>query len=418
MRIARTIPPAASPITVRDLLNGFRGFLRQAEEIRRFERELKGHFGIRHCFSVSSGKAALTMILGALHDLYPARSEVVIPAFCCYSVPSAVVRAGLKVVLCDVDPETLDFDFAQLARVVSKRRDDSLLAVVPVHLFGLSSDIDRVRTLVDDPHVAIVEDAAQVMGAEHGGRKMGTVGDAGFFSLGRGKALSTVEGGVVVTDRCDIAAGIRRRMTLVPEYGGSDLIWQMVQAIALMVMQRPSFFWLPKSIPFLKVGGTFYEPDFRIRKMSAFHAGLARNWRNKLTDHSRARVAAAAAWSRIPWPDGLSNYSRRNGKPIHFIRYPLHVKDPGLWRDLLECSQTEGLGIMLTYPNSIDEIPELKDRFAGQGFPGANRLAREILTLPVHPLLSGRDRNRIERAFGAFFTGPETDRTRNRGESR
>ena len=74
---------------------------------------------MKHCFLVSSGKAALTLILQALKELHPERNEVLIPAFTCYSVPSSIVRAGLKVKLCDISPDTLDFDYNQLEKILN-----------------------------------------------------------------------------------------------------------------------------------------------------------------------------------------------------------------------------------------------------------------------------------------------------------
>ena len=119
MRIGRTIPPAAAPIYVRDIISGLTGLIRGQNELNRFKSELKDYFSAKHCFLLSSGKAALTIILQALHDANPDKEEVLIPAFICYSVPSAIVRAGLKVKLCDSDPETLDFNFDQLEKIIS-----------------------------------------------------------------------------------------------------------------------------------------------------------------------------------------------------------------------------------------------------------------------------------------------------------
>jgi perosamine synthetase len=195
MRIGRTLPPAASPIYVLDIINGIKGLIRGQKEIERFRSELKDQYGVKHCFLVSSGKAALTLILKALHNLHPERDEVLIPAFICYSVPSAIVRAGLKVKLCDVNPDTLDFDYDQLGKLVaqsSKRNKlkadeaesskghiqtkdselsaisyelsaNRLLAIISAHLFGLPANIDKVRDKVSDPAVTIIEDAAQVL---------------------------------------------------------------------------------------------------------------------------------------------------------------------------------------------------------------------------------------------------------------
>ena len=88
--IQRTLPPAATPIYLKDIINGFKGLTNGQKEITRFESELKKYYKVKHCFLVSSGKAALIIILKALHELHPERNEVLIPAYTCYSVPSAI----------------------------------------------------------------------------------------------------------------------------------------------------------------------------------------------------------------------------------------------------------------------------------------------------------------------------------------
>ena len=105
MRIGRTVPPAAAPISWRGFFSGLKGVVRGEAERERFADELREYFNRRHCYLFSSGKAALTVALLALKRLYPGRDRVLIPAFTCYSVPSAIVRAGLKVTLCDVAPQ-------------------------------------------------------------------------------------------------------------------------------------------------------------------------------------------------------------------------------------------------------------------------------------------------------------------------
>ena len=202
MRIGRTLPPAAAPLSLRDLYSGLQGLITGARAEEQARQELQAYFQKKHCFLVSSGKAALTLILLALKDLHPDRDQVLIPAFTCYSVPSAIVRAGLKIELCDIDSETLDFDFAQMEQKLANPR---LLCVIPTHLFGLPADVDRVRRVKKDGDISIVEDAAQAIGSEARGTKLGTLGDVGFFSLGRGKALTAVEGGIIVTDDGNLA---------------------------------------------------------------------------------------------------------------------------------------------------------------------------------------------------------------------
>ena len=116
MRIGRTLPPAASPIGWTYLLAGLVRLLRGQREVERFTNGLTAYFDKRHCFLVSSGKAALTLILLALKEQYPKRNEVIIPAYTCYSVPSAIVRAGLKIKPCDLAEKGFDFEGYKIYR--------------------------------------------------------------------------------------------------------------------------------------------------------------------------------------------------------------------------------------------------------------------------------------------------------------
>jgi len=153
MRIGRTLPPAAAPIGWKSLFSGV-GAVFTGESARdRFSNELKDYFGKSHCFLVSSGKAALTLILQALKEQYPERDEVLIPAYTCYSVPSAIVCAGLKVKLCDTAADSFDFDFEQLQPLLKSKK---LLCVVPTHLFGLPADVKRLEGMIDDPDVTVM----------------------------------------------------------------------------------------------------------------------------------------------------------------------------------------------------------------------------------------------------------------------
>jgi perosamine synthetase len=388
MRIGRTLPPAAAPIGWRDLAGGIRGMFRGRRETDRFAGELEEFFGVEHCFLTSSGKAALTVILEALKELRPDRDRVLIPAFTCYSVPSAIVRAGLEVSLCDVDPATLDFDFHELE---SKLSDPRLLCVIPVHLFGIPADVDRVRGMLEDPEVFIVEDAAQAMGGERGGRKLGTLGDVGFFSLGRGKALSTVEGGVILTKRDDLGRILAKKAKALAQYRTLEMITLVFYAFALMLLTRPALFWLPKGLPFLRLGETIYDPTFKMRRMSGVQVGLARDWQKKLAKFQGIRRAAVQDWITR-----LNSFSLLlgiyHGGQLPLLRFPVLLRAAC---DVLEGGERQGLGIGPVYPDSVDRISDLSRYFKGQDFPGAGNVARAMVTLPVHERVTGDDKKRI-----------------------
>ena len=116
------------------------------------------------------------------------------------------------------------------------------------------------------------------MGAEYKGKKLGTLGDAGFFSLGRGKAVSTVEGGVILTDRDDLSEKIVARLRKVRDYSIIDLIIMLFKSILLSIFLHPALFCIPRAFSLLRLGDTIFDPEFKIKRMSPFQAGLAKNW--------------------------------------------------------------------------------------------------------------------------------------------
>jgi dTDP-4-amino-4,6-dideoxygalactose transaminase len=399
----RTLPPAAAPINPENILNGLRSALRGQAEVERFQAELEATFQIRHCFLVSSGKAALTLILKSLHHLHPDRDQILIPAFTCYSVPSAIVRAGMRVRLADIDPETLDFEPQSLE--ANTFSSEKLLAVVSPHLFGLPADVKKVRRMIPDPEVRIIEDAAQAMGGVDNGSFLGTQGDAGFFSLGRGKALSAVQGGVVVTDCPHLGQVLETAVQALDVQSSAQGLKIAAYALALSMLMHPSMFWIPKSVPGLQLGETIYDPRFDMHRFSPFQTGLVRNWPQRLGSWQQARKHNAVYWHtalrRFSWCAPISRLTHLSDIPP-LLRYPVMVHNESLRDTLLKSSERSGLGIMPSYPDSIDGIAELKIVNDHQSFPGAKQCARQLVTFPVHSYLSRKDRERIMKCLKKF----------------
>lgn len=393
MKPSRVIPPAAAPLKWKNIVNGMLGTFRKNHEIQRFERELKEYFESKHCFLVSSGKAALTVILLALRQICPERTEVLIPAFTCFSVPSAIVRAGLEIELCDISKTGFDFDHDDIKKLLS---DEKLLCVVPTHLFGIPADVVKLRSLLDQPQVTLVEDAAQSMGGFWQGQKLGKLGDVSFFSLGRGKAFSTVEGGIILTDRDDIAKEIQQIVSQLPSYNLRERLLLLTYAVALKVLVHPLMFWLPRSLPFLKLGETLYDPGFKIRKFTNFQAGLTTGWQSQLSEFRISRKKNTSFLS-----DNTHNHKVMqlvpNGKDLpDLLRFPIKASSRKVRHRILNAADQQGLGFAEGYPSSINHIAQLKSKFENQTFPCADSMAQLLITLPVHPYLTEIDLNRIK----------------------
>ena len=346
-------------------------------------------------FLVSSGKAALAIILKALQSLSPKR-EVIIPAYTCFSVPSAVAKAGLDLSLCDLDPTTFDFDRRRLEEAISEQT----LCVVPDHLFGIPSDLDRIIGLCKARGAYVVEDAAQAMGGSYRGRKIGTVGDAGFFSLGRGKNITCGSGGVIITNSDAIGEAVRSHYAALERPGPIDEMTDFLQAVFLTIFIRPALYWFPAGLPFLKLGETFYHHDFPIRKLSSVKAALLNSWQMRLEGSNRERAETGAYYQR----QVRTTEDPSGDSALPYLRFPVITSSREERDRLYAQSRAQGLGISVMYPTSINRVDAIEARFAGNPFPVAEAIAERLLALPTHGYVSSRDRARISELLMMGFS--------------
>lgn len=386
MKVQRTIPPAAAPLQLADLVRGFAGFFAGRRPIERLEEEMRDYWGVKHVFLVSSGKAALAIILMALRSL-SAKREVIIPAYTCFSVPSAVAKARLNPSLCDLDPTTFDFDRRKLEETISEQT----LCVVPNHLFGIPADMDRIISLCKARGAYVVEDAAQAMGGTYQGRKIGTLGDVGFFSWGRGKNVTCGSGGAIITNSDAIGEAVGSLYAALERPGPIEAIADFLQAVFMTVFVRPTLYWIPAGLPFLKLGETFYSQDFPIRKLSRVKAALLKSWRLRLERSNLERAETGAYYQR----QVRSTAEPPSDPSLPYLRFPVITTSREERDRLYAQSRAQGLGLSVMYPTSINRIDAIHERFARKSFPVAEAIAERLLALPTHGYVSSRDRSRI-----------------------
>ncbi len=176
------------------------GWLVQGPFVRRFEEQFAEFTGARHAIAVSSCTTALHVSLAAL-GLGPG-DEVIVPAFTWVATANVVEYVGAKPVFVDVDLPTMNLDVGSLEPARTARTK----AIIPVHLFGLAADMAPLLAWAAQHGIRVVEDAACGFGARHHGRHVGTLGDFGAFSFHPRKAITTGEGGMIVTEDDDAAA--------------------------------------------------------------------------------------------------------------------------------------------------------------------------------------------------------------------
>ena len=360
---------------------------------------MKEYFGTKHVFLVSSGKAALFLILSGLKKL-TGKKKVILPAYTCFSVPSSVRMAGLEIVLCDLRPETLDYDFTQLKKLV----DDDTLCILSTHLFGIPSDVVSIRRLAEKKGIFIVEDAAQAMGGVFKERKLGTLGDVAFFSLGRGKNITCGSGGVIITSTEHIAEVLRKDLANLEKVSMLEYAKEIVEVVFQAIFIRPDLYWFPKNLPFLKIGETHYYRSFPAKHFTGFQAGLLRGWREKLEAMNRCRSSNAEYY--------IENLRLSGRMPIyenglHYNRFPVYVVDKTSKKEL--CAKGNLFGISPMYPSPVHSIEEIKDDFNNVHFGSAEIIADTLVTLPTHVLLNEKDRRMICEMVGKYIGREESD---------
>ena len=389
MRVQRHLAPTAAPVSWGDIGRAVIGLVRGRRYRANLETEMKRYFGVKYLYLLSSGKAALTIILRALAAQSP-RRKVIIPAYTCFSVPSAIVRAGCQVALCDVDPHTLDFDFTNLRSIV----DADTLCIVSPHLLGQVSDIQRVQAIARPYQVPVVEDAAQAMGGRSKGRLLGTQGDIGFFSLGRGKNVTAGSGGVILTNSGDLARQLSIAYQDVPEPSVASRLVNVMTVAAMKLLIHPRLYWLPAGLPFLGIGETTFDRDFPVRRLDGARAGLLTTWQQRLEESSAIRAHWAQQYLDYRGHE-LDRLEPGRVDGVAYLRVPVIMPTAEKKRALCALGTKEGLGLSPLYPTPISEIPELRSSFADDSFPGSQILADRLVTLPVHQYVEEDDISRI-----------------------
>jgi dTDP-4-amino-4,6-dideoxygalactose transaminase len=351
------------------------------------------HLGVRSAVFVSSGRAALAVVLEALRQGSP-RREVVVPAYTCFSVPSAVARAGLTLRLCDIDPATLDFDLEALQRLDLRKA----LCIVPSGLYGLPSDLVRLEAIARVSGASLVDDAAQTLGASQDGRPCGTFGDAGFYSLGRGKGITTMGGGILVTHREDLVPRIEQVMSTLRRASAREVGEAVGGSLLYSGLLRPSRYWLVDRIPFLGLGGSHFDPEFPIAHLSRYQQHLAERllplaeaYNKTRRDHADHLRAGMDGLDDIETPQPVAGAS-----PV-YLRFPILTRNATHRARLLRRLEQAGIRASASYPSALADIPGIERYLARDQAPcpRAQAIATRILTLPTHPWVTPRDVDRM-----------------------
>ncbi len=183
-----------------------RRWLTKGKYVREFEEKFAATFGVKHGVAVSSGTDADAIACAVLYDFGAQRGDgIIVPALSFVATGNAVLQAGFKPVFVDVERETLNIDPKKIEKAITPKTR----AIMPVHLMGKPAAMDEIMNIAKKHKLYVIEDAAEAHGAEYRGKKIGTIGDMACFSLYAAHIVTTIEGGMLITNNEQMAAAAR-----------------------------------------------------------------------------------------------------------------------------------------------------------------------------------------------------------------
>jgi perosamine synthetase len=338
------------------------GRLVAGAKVKEFEHSFADYLGAGSAVATSSGTTALQVTLEALG--IGAGDTVITTPFTFVATSNAIIHAGARPLFVDVDPHTYNLD-PQAVEDAFKR--EKARAILCVHLYGLPADLGALREIARRHSALLIEDSAQAHGARYDDRKVGTFGDAAIFSFYPSKNITTGEGGMIITTDAQVEHRARVLVN-VGQDGAGEYVYEVI--------------------------GYNY-------RMTDLSAALGLGQLEHLDEYNARRRANAA---RLTEGLGRSRWLMTPVEPrecFHvYNQYTIRVPQS---RDrLVKYLNDQGIGTRVYYPSLVPNSPAYRRLgFAGQ-FPAAETLAREVLSLPVHPALAEGDLERIIEAVVHF----------------
>jgi len=333
------------------------------EEVEKFEAELAEFVGAKHAIGVSSGTDAILLALMAL-GIGPG-DEVICPSFTFFATAGCISRTGATPVFCDCHPDTFNIDFTSAEECIS----DKTKAIIPVHLFGQSVDMDACDVFAQKHGLKVIEDTAQSLGAKFGDKSCGAMSDFGTYSFFPSKNLGGLgDGGLLVTQNdelADVAIKLRNH-GMHPRY-----YHQMV-------------------------GGNF--------RLDALQAALLRVKFSHYADYTRQRQENAAYYKKhLTNLAGITLPIEQEGYKHIWNQFTLRVSDGR--RDALKDHLTEkGIGAEIYYPVPMHHQQCFAEFQNDQrtSFKVTDQLSTEVLSIPIYPELVQAQRDAVILALQSF----------------
>ncbi|MDD4980823.1 MAG: DegT/DnrJ/EryC1/StrS aminotransferase family protein [Candidatus Omnitrophica bacterium] len=399
MSLLREIPPTAGfPFYAGDILSLFSGQAGKGS----LEEDFQSYLGVPFARVTYSGTAAFYFILEAIKTLSPKRT-IIIPAFICPLIPLAIKRAGLKILVCDIQKDNFNFDSRQLRELCLSNPD--ILAIVAVHLGGIPVDFDSMQEITRENKIFIIEDCAQSLGAMYKNKKTGALGDFSFFSLCRGKGLTIYEGGVIVTGETAFAPLIEKTIQRLSHKDPLSEGLKILELFGYWLFYRPRLFWFVFNAPRLfwswrrqpeRAAGEYYTPDFPLHAVSEFRKRIGHLTFTRLDQEINKQRQRVSEYLKLL--EDIPGIHLITAPAENYASYPyltLLFDHPSQKNKAAQILAKTGLGVSIIYLAAINDYAYLKDIIPPQDAPNARYLAQRHISLSTSTFLTKADLDRI-----------------------
>lgn len=370
----------------------------------KFEREFGEYLGVRYAFAFNSGRSSLMAILSSLG--LGNGDEVLLQAFTCNAVPNPIIWTGFKPVFVDCDEKTFNIDIGDLKNKITPHSR----AVIVQHTFGLPADMEKIVEICQENNLILIEDCAHALGATHKGRKVGTFGKAAFFSFSRDKVISSVYGGMAVTNDPSIAEKIRQFQD---KCGYPPCLWIFQQLLHPVLMN-----WL--ILPTYKIFGKYLlvllqrlhvlskavhwkekrgeKPCYFPKRMPNALVILALNQFKKLERFNKHRKEIAdfyrQEFEKLSFTDKKLSFQLPVDSSQNYLRFTLKYPKA---HEIIRKAWQNNLLIGDWYTSPIAPYDTKLDKIGYNlgSCPKAEKLAKETLNLPTHINISIKDAQKI-----------------------
>lgn len=329
----------------------------------------------------NSGAASLAAAIQAtVQHSNVEQPEVLLPAYACPELVSAILFTGAKPVLVDLDEDRTWMDLTSLSAKLTRQT----CAVIAVNLFGIPERLDKIRQVLHGRPISLIVDSAQAFPETK--ELLIEQGDLVIYSFGRGKPISVLGGGAVLAGNTELADQVARIYHSARANNSNSSLFRMKIKLYNHLIS-PRLYWLLNILPFTQLGATIYHPLSTLNKMDKSGLRLLKEniemyWLRGQDQQNAITNGIANRGSNSIIDLGTVS---DNGKIPRLLRYPLLAKNPKTRDELYESLNHLGLGASKMYPTTLQYIGGLEHLFSTCcNTPNADSFSKRILTLPIH----------------------------------